>query len=89
MSNQDQADSDTNATPENGKAPEKTAKKRQLLGIDPVERQQELALPDKTLKYTTHAGSIPLKDEFGEIEAEIFFTAYTLDEASTPRPLIL
>ncbi|MEM9137772.1 MAG: peptidase S10, partial [Cyanobacteria bacterium P01_F01_bin.42] len=62
-------------------------KKRQLLGIEPIERQQELALPDKTLKYTTCSGSIPLTDEFGEPEAEIFFTAYTL-EASSPRPLI-
>ncbi|MGD1921553.1 MAG: S10 family peptidase [Pleurocapsa sp.] len=88
MSNQEQASSDSNTTPEMGKSSEKTEKKRQLLGIDPVERQQELALTDKTLKYITHAGSIPLKDEFGETEAEIFFTAYTLNEASVPRPLI-
>ncbi|MEM8828377.1 MAG: peptidase S10 [Cyanobacteria bacterium P01_G01_bin.19] len=88
MSNQEQASSDSNATPESKKSPEKTEKKRQLLGIDPVERQQELALPDKVLKYTTHTGSIPLKDEFGETEAEIFFTSYTLNEASVLRPLI-
>ena len=86
MSTQDSPD--TNGTPEAGKSPEKKEKKRQLLSIEPLERQQELALPNKTLKYTTHAGSIPLKDEFGETEAEIFFMAYTLTGESTPRPLI-
>ena len=86
MSTQDSAD--TNNTLEAGKSSEKKEKKRQLLGIEPIERQQELALSDKTLKYTTQAGSIPLRDEFGETEAEIFFTAYTLIGASTPRPLI-
>ena len=88
MSNQDHDSSDANATPEAEKSPEKKEKNRQLLGIEPVERQQKLALPDKTLEYTTHAGSIPLKDEFGDTEAEIFFTAYTLTVASAPRPLI-
>ncbi|MEM9274106.1 MAG: peptidase S10 [Cyanobacteria bacterium P01_F01_bin.143] len=88
MSNQDQVSSDANATPEAGKSPEKKEKKRQLLGIEPVEKQQELTLPDKTLKYNTNTGSIPLKDEFGETEAEIFFTAYTLAETDTLRPLI-
>ncbi|NEZ68229.1 peptidase S10 [Leptolyngbyaceae cyanobacterium CCMR0082] len=88
MSTQDHAAPDPKTTPEAGKSPEKKEKKRQLLGIEPVEKQHELALPDKTLEYTTHAGSIPLKDEFGETEAEIFFTAYTLTKASAPRPLI-
>ncbi|MEM6452446.1 MAG: peptidase S10 [Cyanobacteria bacterium P01_D01_bin.105] len=88
MANQDQASADIKATTEAGKSPEKKEDKRQLLGIDPVEKQQELTLPDKALKYSTHAGSIPLKDEFGETEAEIFFTAYTLTDASAPRPLI-
>ncbi|MGD1953206.1 MAG: hypothetical protein ACFB14_26705 [Leptolyngbyaceae cyanobacterium] len=88
MSTQDHDSSDANITPEAEKSPEKKERKRQLLGIEPLERQQKLALPDKTLEYTTHAGSIPLKDEFGETEAEIFFTAYTLTVASAPRPLI-
>ncbi len=65
----------------------KTEKKRQLLGIEPVEKHHELALPDKTLKFTSHAGVIPLTDEFGEVEAEIFFTAYTL-KTDALRPLV-
>ena len=85
MSTHDQA---TKATSEAGQLSEKRDKKRQLLGIEPVERSQELALPDTTLEYTTHSGAIPLTDEFGETEAEIFFTAYTLAGASALRPLI-
>lgn len=88
MSNQDQNSSQVNVTPETKTPPEKTEKKRQLLGIEPVAREQELTLPDQVLKYTTHAGSMPLKDEFGETEAEIFFTAYTKTEPSSLRPLI-
>ncbi|MEM9215432.1 MAG: peptidase S10 [Cyanobacteria bacterium P01_F01_bin.150] len=91
MSTQDHTSADANATPDAGKSPEKKEKKdnqRQLLGIDPVEKQQELVLPDKTLNYTTHSGSMPLKDEFGETEAEIFFTSYTINDTDAPRPLI-
>ena len=64
-----------------------TEKKRQLLGIEPVEKHHRLRLADKTLAFTSHTGVLPLKDEFGTVEAEVFFTAYFLitDE---PRPLI-
>ncbi|MEL6440872.1 MAG: peptidase S10 [Cyanobacteria bacterium J06621_8] len=88
MSNQDHVSAEANATPAAEKSSGKKDKERQLLDIEPVEMQQELALPNKTLKYITHAGSMPLKDEFGETEAEIFFTSYTLADANTPRPLI-
>ena len=64
-------------------------KKRQLLGIEPIETQHELTLKDRTLKYTARAGVIPLMDECGETEAEIFFTAYELDgvQDRSNRPL--
>jgi carboxypeptidase C (cathepsin A) len=60
--------------------PEGKDKKRKMLGIEPVDTQHELKLKTRTLKYTATTGVIPLKDEFDEPEAEIFFTAYTLDE---------
>lgn len=65
-------------------------KKRKLLGIEPVETHHELKLKTRTLKYTSLAGVIPLKDAFDETEAEIFFTSYTLDEAGdlSRRPLV-
>lgn len=71
------------------KAEEGKEKKRKLLGIEPVETQHELALKDRSIKYTARAGVIPLKDEFDETEAEIFFTAYELDgvDDRADRPL--
>jgi carboxypeptidase C (cathepsin A) len=65
-------------------------KKRKLLGIEPIETSCELKLKDRTLEYTATVGAIPLKDELDEVEAEIFFIAYTLKKAGDPakRPLI-
>lgn len=78
---------------EKPKTEEKTEdkeKKRKMLGIEPVETQHELKLKTRTLKYKATAGVIPLKDEFDDTEAEIFFVAYTLDNAGniSQRPLI-
>jgi carboxypeptidase C (cathepsin A) len=69
---------------------ESKEKKRKMLGIEPVETQHELKLKSRTLKYTATSGVIPLKDEFDEAEAEIYFTAYTLDETkdASRRPLM-
>jgi len=69
--------------------PKKVEKKRGLLGIEPVETQHEMTVNSEILKYTARAGVIPLKDEFNEIEAEIYFTAYELDgvEDRSIRPL--
>jgi len=67
----------------------KDEKKRQLLGIEPVETKHALTVGEQTLKYMARAGSMALKDEFGEIEAEIFFTSYALEGIKNPakRPL--
>jgi carboxypeptidase C (cathepsin A) len=69
---------------------ESKEKVRKMLGIEPVETQHELKLKSRTLKYTATVGAIPLKDEFDETEAEIFFVAYTLDgsDESSKRPLM-
>ena len=34
----------------------------------------------KTIEYTAKAGQMPIKNAQGEIEAHIFYTAYTLDK---------
>jgi len=63
-------------------------KKRKLLGIEPIETTHEIALEGRRLEYVARTGVIPLKDEFDETEAEIFFTAYELagldDRANRP-----
>jgi len=67
----------------------KEEKKRKLLGIEPVETQHEIMLNGRKLEYVARAGVIPLKDEFDETEAEVYFTAYELagvDDRSK-RPL--
>ena len=87
MSHHDTPQSDPEETkPE---AAETKPKHRRLLGIEPVVTHHELKLKEKTLAYTATCGVIPLSDEFGETEAEVFFTAYTLDgvEDTAERPL--
>ena len=80
---------------DNGKENDKTLdekgkeKKRQLLGIEPVETEHELTLKEKSYKYIARAGVLPFKDEFGETQAEVFFTTYELEGVSNraDRPL--
>ncbi len=71
------------------KGDEAKEKRRKLLGIAPIETHHELVAGGKTLKYTARAGVLPLKDEFDETEAEIFFMAYELDGVKdrSTRPL--
>ncbi len=49
-----------------------------------------IAVDGKELKYTATAGLMPIRDEKGEVEARIFFMAYTLDDAGpvASRPLM-
>ncbi len=64
-------------------------KKRKLLGLEPVETHHELVVADLSLKYLARAGVIPLKDEFDETQAEIFFVAYEIEGAHdrSSRPI--
>jgi carboxypeptidase C (cathepsin A) len=57
---------------------------------EPVVTHHRLQIDGKELAYTATAGLMPLKDTKGEVEARIFFVAYTLD-GTTPaaeRPLM-
>lgn len=64
--------------------------RRKMPGLEPVQTQHELKLPAGVLRYTATAGTLPLKDEKGELEAEVFFVAYTKNEVENPssRPLV-
>lgn len=45
----------------------------------PIVKHQEITLNGKTLKYTSTTGLMPIKNAEGELEANIFYVAYTLD----------
>ncbi|AIE87709.1 S10 family peptidase [Fimbriimonas ginsengisoli] len=54
--------------------------------VDPVVTHHTLG----DMSYTATTGMLPLKDEFGETEAGVFFVAYTKDGVENPseRPLM-
>ncbi len=56
----------------------------------PVVTRHTLSLPDGKLSYSVSCGLMPLKSPAGEVEARIFYMAYTVDQAPTsaPRPLM-
>src|SRR5688572_31916601 len=67
----------------------KTEEKKAPEAPKPIEKKHEMKLGKKTLKYSTTTGMMPLKNEKGEAEANIFFMAYTLDDVKNKaeRPL--
>jgi carboxypeptidase C (cathepsin A) len=57
----------------------------------PVVTRHEIRAGGKVLKYTATAGLMPLKNDAGDLEARVFFVAYTLDRGAAPadkRPLV-
>ena len=62
-----------------------------LVEEKPVETKHELRAGGKTLNYTATAGMMPIKSQQGEIEANLFYVAYTLDGPADPskRPLMI
>jgi len=56
-----------------------------------VETKHELRAGGKTLNYTATAGMMPIKSQQGEIEANLFYVAYTLGGTTDPskRPLMI
>lgn len=56
----------------------------------PVTTQHELRIGDRTLRYSATTGFMPLTHENGEVEARLFYTAYTLNgpEGDRTRPLM-
>ena len=55
----------------------------------PVVTHHQITVNGKVLKYTATTGYMPLRNsETDEIEANIFFVAYTLDDPAGKRPLM-
>jgi carboxypeptidase C (cathepsin A) len=71
-------------------APEKTADKPSDKEEPPVVTHHEIRVNGKTLKYTATAAMMPIRDAKGDVEAHMFFMAYTLDGVSDTgrRPLM-
>src|ERR1700704_558622 len=55
----------------------------------PIVTHHEIRAGGKTLRYTATVGLMPIKNREGEIEARMFFMAYTLDNApnKAQRPM--
>ncbi|HYL92100.1 MAG TPA: peptidase S10 [Alphaproteobacteria bacterium] len=53
----------------------------------PSVTHHEIHVGGKTLRYTATTGLMPLRNVEGEVEAHIFYIAYTLDGAPAGRPL--
>lgn len=56
----------------------------------PVVTHHEARVSGRTLKYTATTGFLPIKSSTGDVEARLFFIAYTLDDAADAqkRPLM-
>jgi carboxypeptidase C (cathepsin A) len=55
----------------------------------PIVTHHEIHVGGKVLRYTATTGFMPIRnDDTGEVEANIFFMAYTLDGAAPKRPLM-
>jgi carboxypeptidase C (cathepsin A) len=63
---------------------------KQLVEEQPVVSRHRVRVDGKDLKYTAVAGFLPITDSKGDVEAHIFFMAYTLDDAGPleDRPLL-
>jgi carboxypeptidase C (cathepsin A) len=83
--------SDADKEKDNDKNNEQKDAKLKFEDKPPVETKHELTIGKKSLKYAVNTGMMPLKnEETGEIEAQIFFMAYTLDgkKDKSKRPLV-
>jgi carboxypeptidase C (cathepsin A) len=78
------------AAPTLAAAPAPAAKAKSDSTEAPIVTRHQITIAGKALAYTVTTGKLPLKNETGETEAEIFFMAYTLDGAANraARPLM-
>lgn len=55
-----------------------------------VSTKHEIKIGSRALKYTVTTGRMPIKNRDGEIEAQMFYMAYTLDDVpdSAKRPMM-
>jgi carboxypeptidase C (cathepsin A) len=72
-----------------GKAPAEAEKAGPIKEEPPVVTYHEIHVGGRVLHYTATTGHMPIRNEEGtEVEANIFFMAYTLDNPAPKRPLM-
>jgi carboxypeptidase C (cathepsin A) len=64
---------------------EKAVESKPQAEVPPLQTHHTLRVNGQTLNYTATAGMMPLKNDKGETEANIFFMAYTLDQPEGKR----
>ncbi len=73
-------------------APAKEEKKPDTYPLDtekePIVTEHRIEFEGKSLEYTVTTGMLPLKNDFGETEAGVFFMAYTKKNPEPGRPLM-
>ena len=84
-----QAETAAKPTADKGKAEAAKEKPAAIKEEPPVVTHHQITVNGRVLKYTATTGYMPLRNaETNEIEANIFFMAYTLDGVTGKRPLM-
>ncbi len=78
--------------PKRADEPKAAAKTPEKAGLptEPVVTKHNISVEGKALTYTATAGLMPIHNEQGELEAQIFYVAYTREDAGdrSKRPLM-
>lgn len=83
------ADESAQAGEKTGKPPGHAEKPAAPKEEPPVVTHHEIHVGGRVLHYTATTGYMPIRnEENGEVEANIFFMAYTIDNAAPRRPLM-
>lgn len=83
------AEKGAQTTEKSGKLPAEADKAAAPKEEPPVVTHHEIHVGGRVLRYTATAGYMPIRNDEGtEVEANIFFIAYTLDSAPPKRPLM-
>src|SRR5271157_2044996 len=83
------AEKGAQTTEKSGKLPADSEKPAAQKEEAPIVTHHEIHIGGRVLHYTATAGYMPIRNEEGtEVEANIFFVAYTLDNPTAKRPLM-
>jgi len=70
---------------------EETPKEKEAVEPAPIISRHEIRVDGRVLKYTVTTGRLPIRNADGEVEAHMFFMAYTVDPSgpgANRRPLM-
>jgi len=77
--------------PDESKKPEKTENAKAQEASTPEEKpsitHHKITVHEQPIAYTATAERLPIRDDQGHVEAQMFYVAYTVDNAGSKRPL--